>query len=114
MSDGCDLECLSAWQVGDTCRHGVKQTSTFQIPAVVRLNKPLAFMWNKFGAGPEGRTCKDCVRLRANVTGSRRTYYKCGFYGVSSSEATDWRLRWPACGIFEEDPGAKNRSRNQR
>lgn len=107
--DGCNLDCATAWSHGDACRHGVKQTGTFQVPAVVRLNKQLKFMWQKHGPGPEGKTCKGCIRLRGHRTAGGRTYYKCLVYGVSSGPGTDWRLRWPACGLFEENTNGQNK-----
>lgn len=66
-----------------------------------RLPAPLALMWEKFGPGPGGRKCKDCVRC-GFVQYPGRRFYKCSFYGNGASEATDWRANWPACGIFEE------------
>lgn len=74
-------------------------------PYVVRSTKSLASMWSRFGPGPAGTTCKDCVALRGYQNRSgRRTYYKCGVYGVSSGPGTDWRVKWPACGYFEKKP----------
>ena len=58
-----------------------------------------AKMLATFGAGPDGAVCGDCkqfVRWRyAN------TYFKCTVAGVSHGTATDWRVRWTACGKFE-------------
>jgi len=31
-----------------------------------------------------------------------RAYYKCGLTRWTSGPATDWRLKWTACGAFEE------------
>ena len=31
-----------------------------------------------------------------------RVYYKCTVYGVSSSEATDWRKSYTACGLIDK------------
>lgn len=45
-----------------------------------------------------GAECGDCVnfrRYRAN-----RVYFKCMAYGNSSSEATDWRCHYKACGLY--------------
>ncbi len=79
-------------------------------PYIVRASRQLAAMWSKFGPGPAGETCKNCVALRGyrGYGGGRRTYYKCSVYGVSSSEATDWRLKWPACGYFEKQKEKSN------
>lgn len=65
--------------------------------ALVRQSK----MRNANGPGPAGVMCKDC-RFLIRVGGARRSYAKCRKYGVSSSEATDWREKWPSCGLFEK------------
>lgn len=46
-----------------------------------------------------GFACRDCEHLVA--TSKNATYYKCGRYGVTSGSATDWRLKWAACGLFQ-------------
>ena len=43
--------------------------------------------------------CKDCTHLISGNWHDRR-YHKCELYGLSHSEATDWRLSYPACGMF--------------
>jgi hypothetical protein len=59
----------------------------------------LAFMHASHGHGPEGVSCRDCVFLeRHRYT---KTYLKCRRYNVTSSEATDWRASWPACGAYQ-------------
>ena len=42
------------------------------------------------------KTCKHCLCIDHH----NRRYYKCELYGVSYSEATDWRLSYPACGAY--------------
>lgn len=60
-------------------------------------------MHARFGHGPEGQACRDCVfLLRQRYT---KTILKCRRYNVTSSEATDWRARWPACGAFQLTAG---------
>ena len=47
----------------------------------------------------EGK-CEDCehfITIRHD-----RLYHKCEMYGVSSSEASDWRCSYPACGLFNK------------
>ncbi len=70
------------------------------VPMIVRLEKKLAFMWGHHGAGPQGRKCKDCARC--NYRQYSRRFYKCSAYGNSHGPGTDWRVNWPACGIFLE------------
>ena len=47
----------------------------------------------------EGKQCRDCCNLIGGDYHGKR-YYKCKLYGVSRSDATDWRLKYPACGAF--------------
>ena len=42
-------------------------------------------------------TCGECSNLVCCIRDNR--CYKCKVYGISSSEATDWALRWQACGL---------------
>lgn len=46
----------------------------------------------------EDDTCGKCKNL--DDVGS---YYKCKHYGHSFSEATDFRLKYRACGLFNKD-----------
>lgn len=43
--------------------------------------------------------CRDCCHLISGDYHDRR-YYKCELYGMSHSEATDWRLSYQACGMY--------------
>ena len=44
--------------------------------------------------------CRDCEHLfRCEYS---RHYYKCELYGDSRSEATDWRMSYPACGMLNK------------
>lgn len=49
--------------------------------------------------GETDAKCKDCRHL---ISGEWRgkTYHKCELYGMSHSEATDWRLSEKACGLY--------------
>lgn len=47
----------------------------------------------------DGERCGDCAHLVGKSYAN--TYYKCKIYGDSGGPATDWRLRWVACGKFE-------------
>lgn len=60
----------------------------------------LAKMHQRYGRGPEGVTCKDCVFLERHRPG-RTSFLKCRRAGVSASNATDWRAKWSACGAYE-------------
>jgi hypothetical protein len=59
------------------------------------------------GQGPSGKTCGQCQHLRTKRMGG--TYFKCDQTVMTDGAATDWRKRWPACGLFEpfqETPNA--------
>ena len=47
----------------------------------------------------ENHQCRDCCNLIGGDYRGKR-YYKCKVYGISRSEATDWRLKYTACGAF--------------
>ena len=50
----------------------------------------------------ELRTCRDCAHaINVHVA---RSYWKCERHrlGMSASAASDIRLSWPACSLFEE------------
>lgn len=44
------------------------------------------------------RECKNLCSYSAN-----RKWYKCSVYGETSSDASDWRLSYTACGMFNKD-----------
>lgn len=59
--------------------------------------KRIDAMHNDHGV-TEGRKCKECLSLYRSHWG----YYKCKNYQFQgSSPASDWRLKWTACGLFE-------------
>ena len=51
----------------------------------------------RYGTIPEKR-CADCPHFIEGYYHDRK-YQKCTAYGVSHSEATDWRKKWTACGL---------------
>lgn len=67
-----------------------------------KLNgRKIEAMYANFGAGPaeeECRTCSNLICARYN-----RAYYKCRIYGNTASEASDWRVSWPACGMYNRE-----------
>lgn len=48
----------------------------------------------------EGKTCGGCAHLLTKRMGG--TYFKCAQSRVTDGPGTDWRKRWPACGLFVE------------
>ena len=61
--------------------------------------KKIDLMHSMFGRTAE-KKCKDCSHFKSIEFS--RTYYKCEVYGLSHSEATDWRVNYPACGLFNK------------
>jgi hypothetical protein len=61
-------------------------------------------MYRLYGPGPEGKTCGECENcIRYSPTD--RHYWKCRLYGISGGGSTDWRQKWPACGMFDRESG---------
>ena len=52
----------------------------------------------------DSHRCKDCKYLCIYYAGNSK-YYKCNLMGISASEATDIRLKDPACTRWEQGPG---------
>lgn len=66
-----------------------------------KLNgRKIEAMYRKYGPGPDGKTCADCDNC-VRYSPTDRHYWKCRLYGISGGESTDWRLKWPACGMFD-------------
>ena len=59
--------------------------------------KKLERMHSLHGLGPTDKRCGDCAHFFA-----AGAYYKCELYGITGGPGTDWRVRWQACGKFEE------------
>jgi hypothetical protein len=59
-----------------------------------------------YGPGPEGRQCRECRFMEANV--HSRTYWKCGKRRNTNGPATDHRRRWPGCRLFEGEDNAQS------
>ena len=69
-----------------------------------KLNgRKIEAMHRLYGEGPEGAQCKECDHLY-QVYPTDRCYNKCKIYGSSCGESTDWRQKWPACGMFNKEP----------
>ena len=60
----------------------------------------IALMHRRHGKA-EGKICGDCIFLRVKTYS--KNYYKCKKYGITGGAATDWQLRFPACGLFFTD-----------
>lgn len=60
-------------------------------------DRKIAAMHREYGKD-HAHKCADCQNLCAINAG--KTRYKCAAYGISSSAATDWAMRWTACGLY--------------
>lgn len=67
-------------------------------PPASSFAKRQAVMHRRHGTA-DGKRCADCVHLIRTCNG-RRSYYKCARYGISRSDATDWRVNALACGLW--------------
>lgn len=67
--------------------------------------RKIDLMHAKFGKTPY-KTCEDCCYFRLHIY--NRVYFKCEVYGDSSSEATDWRKGYPACGLYNKPTNVRN------
>lgn len=61
------------------------------------MKRKIDRMHELFGTLP-GQKCRDCYHLKGGVN----EYRKCEVYGRSASEATDWALKYDACGLFNK------------
>lgn len=62
--------------------------------------KNIEIMHSMFGELPEHK-CGECSNLISHT--ANRRWYKCGVWGQSSSESSDWRKKWTACGMFRKE-----------
>lgn len=63
----------------------------------------IACGWHPFGRKlrePRGETCGTCKHKTSHQPGAN-IYHKCELRGVTSGPATDLRLKWPACELWE-------------
>ena len=58
--------------------------------------------------GMESNTCEHCKHFIIYEMRNNRRIFKCGVYGDSDSEATDWRKKYIACGLFNRDTEHQN------
>ena len=63
--------------------------------------KPIEIMHQEFGIHSPPEKCKTCSNLH-HIIHRDKSYYKCQVYGESQSQATDFRLKWTACGAYNQ------------
>lgn len=61
------------------------------------MKRKIDRMHELFGV-TQGKKCKDCEHLHGGVN----EYRKCLVYGNTCSEATDWALKYDACGLWNK------------
>ncbi|MEN6636134.1 MAG: hypothetical protein ABFC56_09800, partial [Clostridiaceae bacterium] len=62
------------------------------------MKRKLEAMHARYGC-VDGK-CRDCDHLARKLWDKR--YIKCVLYGDTNCEATDWRMKWQACGMFNK------------
>ena len=72
-------------------------TPTEQAAKSRRLVRPQ----DQYGLANNGKTCKSCKHLVCRRMG--RTYYKCTKWTLSCSCASDVRVKWQACKLYEQE-----------
>ena len=65
------------------------------------LRRKIDLMHDLFGK-IEDQKCRDCNNLACG-TYHDKTLRKCRVYGLTHSEASDWRLKYTACGMFNRE-----------
>lgn len=56
---------------------------------------------DQYGLADNGKTCKTCRYLVCRSQSAK--WYKCQKWRMSMSVATDIRLKWPACKLYEPE-----------
>lgn len=67
--------------------------------AAAKGKRQLARMHARHGVTPDAQ-CGGCAHLFDHKGDFAGHYFKCHEYGVTAGAGSDWRLKWPACGLF--------------
>lgn len=74
-------------------------------------DEKIQLMYQEYGR-LQGARCRSCPHLEAHINDDcTKVWYKCHMYGVSSSEATDWRCGNEACGAIAISIGEARRKK---
>lgn len=65
------------------------------------IRRKITAMHDAYGIAHPPHVCKDCRHFFVYDYHDRR-YFKCQAYGLSNGEATDWRAKYPACGLYNQ------------
>jgi len=86
-------------------QHGNGQTVLHAIPdwpGRPGLTARILHMYQEYGLNLPHRRCKTCRHLERTDKFSWYTHFKCrAFVSDDEGASTDWRLKWPACGLWE-------------
>lgn len=64
--------------------------------------RKIDLMYKHFGKAAEGK-CKECQHF-CKGRYHDKNLQKCEVYGLTHSEATDWKQSYDACGLFPDKP----------
>lgn len=65
------------------------------------MKRKITAMHDAYGLADPPHACKECCHFRTYEYHNKR-FFKCRAYGISFSEATDWRAKYRACGFFNQ------------
>ena len=68
--------------------------------------RKIELMRELFGKGPD-TSCKWCSNL-LRIKYRDKSYRKCSVYGTTRSDATDWSVSYPACGMYGKEYAGVN------
>lgn len=100
-------------EVADTDSYTVKLTKRNKAllqrgihPATGRalraMREPFLSVSGRTFAHSDNQSCETCEHLVTRS--SNRTYYKCGLVPITAGAASDIRISWPACELWEPNP----------
>jgi hypothetical protein len=78
------------------------EVDLFGDPPMPKLSKGYAA---QPGSGPANETCGSCLHLVRWMPGDSNTYFKCGRIRWTCGEATDIRMKTPACEYWQTGAG---------
>lgn len=69
------------------------------------IARKIELMHEVFGKDPEHK-CNECSNFIC-YRWNHKNYYKCKVYADTDSEASDWRIKYIACGMFNQEWSGK-------
>lgn len=68
--------------------------------------RKISLMYKMFGKSEH--YCRDCFHFGRILVGDKRKVRKCEVYGVTASEASDWKASYQSCGLFNKEYDGRN------